>query len=104
MDVKIRCKTVDQCMYVVYAARRLRIGVDKMKNLMVASVTTSQNSKHWKFNTLEHARSFRNQGGGRHGKALAIVLGDETWVTPKFWVVTIAEMERLVRAGFQVLK
>jgi len=73
-----------------------------MMNSMTASITTSQGSKHWKFNTLENARSFRNQGGGRYGQALAIVLGDEE--APKYWVVTIAEMERLVRAGFQVLK
>ena len=47
-----------------------------------------------KFNSLSLARSFSN----RTKKASAIILGDDG----KFWVVTLAEMERLLAQGYEL--
>jgi hypothetical protein len=54
------------------------------------------NGKHWTFKSLNTARHFRNRTINPH----AIVLGDDD----RFWVVNIAEMERLVRGGHEVTK
>lgn len=43
----------------------------------------------------QNAREFSN----RTNKASAIVLGDDG----KYWVVTLAEMERLLKAGYEVI-
>ena len=47
-----------------------------------------------KFNTLHAAESFKN----RAEKALAIILGNDRL----FWVVTLAEMVKLEKQGFEV--
>lgn len=49
-----------------------------------------------KFTKLSTARNFSNHTD----KASAIVLGDDN----KFWVVTLAEMMRLERGGYTVVK
>jgi len=49
-----------------------------------------------KFTRLGTARSF----SARTIKASAIILGDDN----KFWVVTLAEMSRLEKAGFEIIK
>lgn len=48
-----------------------------------------------KFIEERNAREFSN----RTNKASAIILGDDG----KYWVVTLAEMERLLRAGYEVI-
>jgi len=48
-----------------------------------------------KFQKLGTARNFSN----RTTKASAIVLGDDG----RFWVVTLAEMTRLEKAGYTVI-
>lgn len=48
-----------------------------------------------KFQNLGLALSF----SGRTNKMSAIILGDDN----KYWVVTMAEMERLIKAGYEVL-
>lgn len=48
-----------------------------------------------KFTTEQTARNF----SARTIKASAIILGDDN----KFWVVTLAQMERLIAAGFEVI-
>jgi len=47
-----------------------------------------------KFNTLGYAESF----SGRMIKASAIILGCDGL----FWVVTLAEMERMLRASYEL--
>lgn len=49
-----------------------------------------------KFNKLSTAINFSN----RTDKASAIVLGDDN----KLWVVTLAQMTKLEKAGYQVVK
>ena len=46
------------------------------------------------FSSLSLAESFSN----RTCKATAVVLGDNG----RFWVVTLAHMERLLRAGYEL--
>lgn len=48
-----------------------------------------------KFTNETTARNFSN----RTDKASAIVLGDDN----KYWVVTLAKMEELVKAGYEVI-
>lgn len=48
-----------------------------------------------KFNSEKTARVF----SGRTIKASAIVLGDDG----KFWVTTLAMMESLIKAGYEVI-
>lgn len=47
-----------------------------------------------KFNTLKSAKGFQD----RAAKAMTIILGDDGL----FWVVTLAEGERLIGAGCEV--
>lgn len=47
-----------------------------------------------KFNNLQTAQNFSN----RTNKASAIILGDDN----KYWVVTLAEMEKLLRGGYEL--
>ena len=47
-----------------------------------------------KFTKLSSAQSFSN----RTDKASAIVLGDDN----RFWVVTLAAMENLLKAGYEL--
>ena len=48
-----------------------------------------------KFNSLSLAQSFSN----RTDKMSAIVMGDDG----KYWVVTLAKMEELINAGYEVI-
>lgn len=47
-----------------------------------------------KFNSLQLANSFSN----RTDKVSAVILGDDD----KFWVVTLAKMEELLKAGYEL--
>ena len=51
-------------------------------------------NKYAKFNTLGAAENFKN----RADKVLAIILGNDRL----FWVVTLAEMVKLEKQGFQL--
>jgi hypothetical protein len=51
-------------------------------------------SQMCKFNSLAAAQSFAN----RTVKASAVILGDDCL----FWVVSLAEMERLLRQGYEL--
>lgn len=48
-----------------------------------------------KFNSLSLAQSFSNNTT----KMSAIILGDDD----KYWVVTMAKMEQLINAGYEVI-
>ena len=48
----------------------------------------------FKFNTLSAAKSFQ----ARANKAMLIILGDDRL----FWVVSLAEGDRLQKAGYEV--
>ena len=49
-----------------------------------------------KFNSQRLAEGFSNQTE----KISAIILGDDN----KFWVVTLVEMNRLIKVGYEVLQ
>lgn len=48
-----------------------------------------------KFNNEQTAQNFSH----RTIKASAIILGDDG----KYWVVTLAQMERLLKAGYEII-
>jgi dihydroorotase len=50
----------------------------------------------YKFNSLENARTF----AARCEKAMGILMGDDM----KYWVVTLADFERGIRAGYEPTK
>jgi len=49
-----------------------------------------------KFNDLNLARGFKN----RTTKASAIIMGDDQ----KYWVVSLREIERLLKAGYELIE
>jgi hypothetical protein len=49
----------------------------------------------FKFNTLRYAESF----AARCHKAHMIIMGDDM----RFWVVTLAQGEKLIRAGYEAI-
>lgn len=53
------------------------------------------NRKIWKFRNEKNAESFAD----RCTKAMAIILGDDR----KYWVVTLAQMEKLIAAGYEAI-
>ena len=57
---------------------------------------TGENKMYGKFNSEKLARSFSN----RTNKMSAIILGDDS----KYWVVTLSEMTRLLKAGYELLE
>lgn len=56
----------------------------------------TENEMLRKFNDSELARSY----SARTIKASAIIMGDDG----RYWVVTLAEMERLVKCGYEIIK
>lgn len=60
------------------------------------TIRAKENEMLGKFNKLQTARNFSN----RTIKASAIVLGDDN----KYWVTNLAEMTKLEKAGYTVVK
>jgi len=57
---------------------------------------TVMKNQPYKFNSLENARTF----AARCEKAMGILMGDDL----KYWVVTLADFERGIRAGYEPTK
>lgn len=66
-----------------------------MSLLPRATLTTIPTMKTYKFNSLALAQSFAD----RCEKAMGILMGDDS----KYWVVTLADFERGIRAGYEAI-